>query len=165
MPRSLHPLVSGCQMCQCLVNCRGATKYFLTVTNKTQSWHVSFNKCAFQSLMLWFPNQPKQQERRISVFPERMQQWVTISALLWVTSAVLLNGSAMNIKQQNIPFALEITGKSRLGGVCGPTLQPDKNFPSASAHFCDDREQRGAGTGHSWTVAVFAALPHHPLEQ
>lgn len=112
MPRSLHPLVPGCQMCQRLVPSREATKYFLTVANKTQSWHVSFNKCAFQCLMLWLPNQPKQQERRISVFPERMQQWVTISALLWVTSTVLLNGWAMNMKWQNIPFALEITGKS-----------------------------------------------------
>lgn len=55
--------------------------------------------------------------------------------------------------------------KSRLGDVCDPTLYPDKNFSSASAHFRDDREQRGAETRDSWAVAEFAALPHHPLEQ
>lgn len=36
--------------------------------------------------------------------------------------------------------------RSRLGDVCGPTLYPDKNFPSASAHFHDDRKQRGVET-------------------
>lgn len=36
--------------------------------------------------------------------------------------------------------------RSRLGDVCGSTLYPDKNFPSASAHFHDDRKQRGVET-------------------
>lgn len=54
--------------------------------------------------------------------------------------------------------------KSRLEDVCGPTLYPDRNLPSASARFHDDRKQRGAESWDKWTTTIFAALPHHPLK-
>lgn len=57
------------------------------------------------------------------------------------------------------------TPRSRLEDVCGPTLYPDTNLLSASAHFHGNRKERGAGSWDNCTTTITAALPHYPLKQ